>query len=223
MDVMTNVQKAILQAVPQIPDGAQFYLTGGTALAHFYLRHRQSKDLDFFTTVEELILPFGNHLETILKRGGMTVTRQRGFKSFIELVVTRSAESTLIHIALDAPFRFEPVQEFPDYPGVKIDSLIDMATNKLLALFGRATLRDFIDVYYLLSEGKFSRDELIAKAKQKDPGFDTYWLGVAMERIKAYPPNSADMLLMLKQLDFNQLALFFEEWRTQISKGLVSK
>lgn len=29
-----------------------FYLTGGTALAEFYLHHRQSEDLDFFSENE---------------------------------------------------------------------------------------------------------------------------------------------------------------------------
>jgi len=30
----------------------QFYLTGGTALAAFYLHHRYSEDLDFFSETE---------------------------------------------------------------------------------------------------------------------------------------------------------------------------
>jgi hypothetical protein len=30
----------------------QFFLTGGDALATFYLRHRETKDLDFFATPE---------------------------------------------------------------------------------------------------------------------------------------------------------------------------
>ncbi len=33
-----------------------FYLTGGTALAAFYLRHRLSEDLDFFNEKEEVNL-----------------------------------------------------------------------------------------------------------------------------------------------------------------------
>jgi len=53
-----------------------------------------------------------------------------------------------------------------------VDSLVDIASNKLLALFGRATLRDFIDIYFLIKKGFFTGEELIEKAKKKDPGFD---------------------------------------------------
>jgi len=34
-----------------------FYLTGGTALAEFYLAHRKSFDLDIFTTEKGIIIP----------------------------------------------------------------------------------------------------------------------------------------------------------------------
>lgn len=32
--------------------GLPFYLTGGTALWHFYLNHRYSEDLDFFVNTD---------------------------------------------------------------------------------------------------------------------------------------------------------------------------
>ncbi|MBU0694334.1 MAG: nucleotidyl transferase AbiEii/AbiGii toxin family protein [Candidatus Omnitrophica bacterium] len=47
--VISQIQKAILDSFGQIPDSEYFYLTGGTALAYFYLKHRKSNDLDFFT------------------------------------------------------------------------------------------------------------------------------------------------------------------------------
>ena len=48
--IVTRQQKKILQAFAQIPDSERFYLSGGTALADFYLAHRKSFDLDLFTT-----------------------------------------------------------------------------------------------------------------------------------------------------------------------------
>jgi len=98
-----------------------------------------SHDLDFFTNVEELILPFSQKLEASLKNDNLIVERLRGFHSFIELSVSSSEDSTIIHIALDSPYRFEQTFESTEIPGVKIDSLTDIASNKLLALFGRAT------------------------------------------------------------------------------------
>ena len=42
----------IAQSESQI--AKRFYLTGGTALSEFYLQHRFSHDIDFFTEKEEV-------------------------------------------------------------------------------------------------------------------------------------------------------------------------
>lgn len=62
MQIINEVQETVLKNFSEIQDSQQFYLTGGTALSYFYLRHRQSNDLDFFTTGEEIILPFSHQL-----------------------------------------------------------------------------------------------------------------------------------------------------------------
>jgi predicted nucleotidyltransferase component of viral defense system len=221
LEIINSVQRAILGIFTKVSDSEYFYLTGGTALACFYLQHRKSNDLDFFTTNEEIILPFSYRLEEALKLEKMNVQKQRGIRSFVELLVEKDKETTIIHLACDAAFRLEPVKEFPEYPQLKIDDLIDLAANKLLALFGRATLRDFIDVYFLVKQAKFSPQELMDKAKIKDPGFDLYWLGVALERINTFKEASAEMLLLLEKVDFNQMLAFFNQWREKIAKELM--
>lgn len=62
---VTDLQKRILHRFSELPDKEAFYLTGGTALSAFYLKHRKSNDLDFFTDVEELILPISQKLKEI--------------------------------------------------------------------------------------------------------------------------------------------------------------
>lgn len=47
--VLTSYQIAILKSFFSSAIGKQFFLTGGTALSAFYLGHRESRDLDFFT------------------------------------------------------------------------------------------------------------------------------------------------------------------------------
>lgn len=220
MELISQLQKEILKILPGLPDSENFYLTGGTALTVFYLNHRKSNDLDFFTNEQERVLPFSHHLERELENKGMRVERQRKISFFVELVVKTEADITMVHLACDSPFRFEPVKEFEDFPGLKVDNLIDIATNKLLALFGRAAFRDFIDIYFLVKKGKFSAEELMNKAKIKDPGFDLYWLGVALERINTFKENSAVMLLLVESLDFRELVLFFNQWRKEIAEKL---
>jgi hypothetical protein len=48
-NLLTPLQEQFLQVFATLPDQEQFYLTGGTALAEFYLGHHLSYDLDFFT------------------------------------------------------------------------------------------------------------------------------------------------------------------------------
>ncbi len=216
MEVISPIQKTILGYFGNTPDSEQFYLTGGTALAYFYLKHRKSNDLDFFTSIPEIITPFSHQLEATFKAQGMSVERRRGFHSFVEFFIRKDSESTIVQLALDSAFRFEPTLQFPEYPRLKVDSLVDIASNKLLALFGRAAPRDFIDVYFLVKKNRFSPDELMDKARKKDPGFDLYWLGVAFERIKTFDQNSTEMLLLMEPLDFRDLVAFFDHWRERI-------
>lgn len=220
MGIISNIQKAILTRFGQVLESEHFYLTGGTALAEFYLKHRKSDDLHFFTPEEEIIIPFSRGLEEMLKAEGMAIQRQRGLHTFVELMAERGNETTMIHLTQDTAFRFEQTKEFPQYPELKVDSLVDIASNKLLTLFGRASLRDFIDVYVLIKKGLFGPQELIEKAKVKDPGFDLYWLGVAFERIKTFKDNSTEMLLLVEPVNFEELVVFFNQWREKIAEEL---
>ena len=220
MQLINRTQEAVLKNFGGVRDSEQFYLTGGTALSYFYLKHRQSRDLDFFTSLEGVILPFSSQLESHLRSKGFECQRQRGLHSFVELIVTLNKEVTLIHLAFDAAFRFEPTIEFPNYPKLKVDNLTDIASNKLLALFGLAALRDFIDVYFLIERNVVAKRRLMEGAKQKDPGFDLYWLGVAFERINAFSSDSVDMLMLIEPVKFMDIQKFFDGWRREISEEL---
>ena len=222
MEILTKLQKKILKLFSNLPDSEAFYLTGGTALSAFFLKHRKSNDLDFFTNVEELIVPLSQKLNSLLQKEDLIIERLRGFHSFVELSVSSPRESTIIHIALDSPFRFQQPLESKEFPGLKVDSLIDIASNKLLALFGRAALRDFIDVCFLTKK-YFKKDELIEKAKQKDPGFDLYWLGVAIDRINDFSDDSPDMHLLTQPCTMDELKNFFLIWRKEIIKEIIEE
>lgn len=220
MPVINPIQNQCLKLFPTVTQSSEFYLTGGTALAYFYLQHRKSEDLDFFTSVEGLIPFFSKSLTDYLCRQGLQAKVQRGFYTFAEILVSSNGENTIIHLAQDTGFRFEPVSECAEFPGLKVDPLKDIASNKLLALFGRAALRDFIDVYWLIKGKYFSKDQLVDWAKQKDPGFDMYWLGVAFSQLDDYRQNFSDLAMMFKPVTFDELEQFFMGWRDQLINRL---
>jgi hypothetical protein len=51
-DALSPFQRALLEAF--FRRSPAFYLTGGAALAGFYLGHRRTEDLDLFTTEDAL-------------------------------------------------------------------------------------------------------------------------------------------------------------------------
>jgi predicted nucleotidyltransferase component of viral defense system len=47
--ILTDHQQKALKLIAQTQLAEDFYFSGGTALAYFYLQHRKSEDLDFFS------------------------------------------------------------------------------------------------------------------------------------------------------------------------------
>lgn len=91
-------------------------------------------------------------------------------------------EAVKIDFAYDSPYRLQEVVYHPEF-GVFSDNFIDIACNKLSALFDRFESKDFVDIYFIHKE-KIPLGELIPLAQQKHVGFDEYWLARAMFRIR---------------------------------------
>ncbi len=101
--LLTPLQVAALGALRALPDAERFYLTGGTALAEFFLGHRRSFDLDLFTAEQGLVLPFSRVAEEALPRGGLDVVAVRRLAAFTEFQVARGHEEVRGQVAYDTP------------------------------------------------------------------------------------------------------------------------
>jgi predicted nucleotidyltransferase component of viral defense system len=106
--LLTALQKAFLTLFAEVPDQNQFYLTGGTALAEFYLGHRLSFDLDLFTSQAELIAPFTRELERQCAGHDLEITVTRRFATYVEYQIGQNQAQIKVDLALDSPFRFQP-------------------------------------------------------------------------------------------------------------------
>jgi hypothetical protein len=209
--VLTAVQLAFLEAFASLPDQEQFYLAGGTALAEYYLGHRRSFDLDFFTGEAPLILPQSHQIEALGQPGKLEIAVTRRFASYVEFVVKRGGEELRVDLAQDSPFRLElPVAT---ETGVQVSALSDLRVDKLLAYYGRAEPRDAVDLYFITRQAPL--DALLVQAAQKDPGFDLYWFAVALRRAAGFPDElerwPVQMLIPFDPRDlkaqFHQLSL----------------
>ena len=217
---LSPLQKEFMAVLAALPDQEQFYLAGGVALAEYYLGHRLSFDLDFFTAVENLVLPMSHQIENACHRKNLSLKVIRRFSSFVELVVENENESLKIDLALDSPYRFE--QPVLSSEGILVNDYADLRIDKLLAYFGRAEPRDAVDLYFILQ--RESATMLLEQAAQKDPGFDLYWFTVALNRCESFPDELERWpVKMLQPLDPRALKKTFLKWAVELMDQTLKK
>jgi predicted nucleotidyltransferase component of viral defense system len=218
--IISEIQKRILSSFQKIPDSSSFYLTGGTALAEFYFGHRKSYDLDLFTAEEGLVLPFSRIVSERLKSASFKVDIIRRFSSFVEIEVTHENEKTRMQLAYDSPFRFEkPVDS---ELGIKINDYKDLIVDKFLAFFGRAEPRDAVDLFFILKNETI--EDIARLAAKKDPGFDLYWLAVALRKVKDFPDDIARWPVeMLDEIKPRELKEQFSRIALEVMENLKKK
>lgn len=206
MQILTEFQEKLLKEFSASSLRKDFFLTGRTALSAFYLRHRYSEDLDFFTEVPQGVRRAAPVLKELAAGLSASLEIRRSFDTFTEALITSAAgELIILHFAEDAPYRFKPLifnVEFQIY----IDNLLDIACNKFSALFDRHEMKDFVDIYFIDKEAvRF--EEVYAQAKTKHIGIDSYWLAQALRYI-----NDLTLLpKMIKPLELEELRNFFNQ------------
>jgi Nucleotidyl transferase AbiEii toxin, Type IV TA system len=163
-----------------------FALAGGYAVqAHGFL-NRMSADVDLFAeaNAESDITQAVDVVIAAYLREGLQVETELRSASFARLDVRSAAESAKVELGLDWR-KNEPVR-LAVGPVLHAD---DAVANKVCALFGRAEVRDYVDVDAILTSGRYAEDELLDLAADHDPGFDQSWFAVALAAIDRLPDN----------------------------------
>ena len=206
--IISPLQKQVLEILSSISDSSYFYLTGGTALAEFYFGHRRSYDLDIFTSEEKLVLPFSRVFENVLHQHSFIVDVIRRFSTFTEFQVANNNEPVKVQLAYDTPFRIE--ETYDSEIGIKVNSYKDIIVDKLLAFVGRIEPRDAIDLFFILQKENIF--DITNLAAHKDPGFDLYWLAIALEKTITFPDDIKRWPVeMILQIDIKELQKTFHE------------
>ena len=137
---------------------------------------RTTRDLDFFATRADTVDALRPRLEQRLRVEGLNVRVVRASEGFVRFEVGDGDDVTELDLAWD--YRMRPLQRTSTGPVLDRDEL---AADKMLALYGRAEARDFVDVYRL--RAFYSREQLSALAFEKDCGFEREWFAEALKRI----------------------------------------
>lgn len=145
-----------------------FFLTGGAALARYYLHHRETEDLDLFATPD---VEIGNGVRALIEAAAAVgasarVLRESG--DFKRYAVARGDEMTLVDLVVD---RSPQIAEKVLFGRVRVDAPREIAANKLCALLDRIEARDLLDLRLLLDSG-LELEDVLADAQQKHAGAD---------------------------------------------------
>lgn len=163
ISILTKEQKIILDGINKNGFISEnFYLTGGTTLSEYYLKHRYSEDLDFFSEKAFDTQHIFSFIEDLGKKYHFN------FKSEAIAKVQMFFLKFPNKVELKLDFNYYPyhrLEKSINVRGLSIDSLLDIATNKLLTINQRTDIKDFVDFYYI--EPKFGIWDLIEGVKIK--------------------------------------------------------
>ncbi len=145
--------------------GLPFYLTGGTALGRFYLNHRFSDDLDFFTNANP---HYNSHIAELNKKikGQFEINVQQSLftDDFTRFFITY--EDIFLKIELINDIDYYVGKPFETKYGL-IDNPLNILSNKLTAIVGRDEPKDIFDIIHLSTNYSFNWMEVFFHAKQK--------------------------------------------------------
>ncbi len=214
--VLTEKQKLFLHLFGRQKQlSSQFYLTGGTALAAFYIPYRFSEDLDFFSEKEIELQPIIVFLRSIKNKLGFEKFEYNtSFNRNLFFLIFPDLELKLEFTY----FPFSQISKPHKRMSVKVDSIEDIAVNKLFTIYQKPRSRDFIDLYQICKKYHFSVEKLIKKAKIKfDWHIDPIKLGAQFllaEELKDYPN-------LIEPLEEDEWQGFFNTTAKKLGKQIL--
>jgi len=114
-------------------------------------------------------------------------------------------------------YPFPRIEKGIKYKNIIVDSFYDIAVNKVHTISMKARARDFIDVYFIVKEKKYSFEKLLMDAKAKfDWHIDPIQLGTQLIKateVKDYP-------WMLKKINHKDWQNFFLKEAKKLEKQI---
>lgn len=192
-----------------------FYLTGGTALAEFYLKHRFSEDLNFFSEQEfdtTAISVFFQKNKIALKIKIVDFEQSYNRNLFFLHIDNEIIKTEFTY------FPFPRIEISKKFKNISIDSAYDIAVNKVFTIYQKERARDYIDLYFLIKKYKWSVKELVKKAKIKfDWHIDYLQLGTQFTKAE----NVSDYPKMIKDISKKNWINFFIKEAEKMKEKII--
>jgi nucleotidyltransferase AbiEii toxin of type IV toxin-antitoxin system len=200
--VLSPLQARIAEIVAGLEEADDFALAGGAALIARGEVNRTTRDLDFFGRTGAAVDELAPAVDRALRSAGFEVQVIRQSPGFVRLFVASSDDRTELDLAADARL-------FPVEPGLPAPTLSgeELAVDKVLALFGRAEARDFVDLCAI--EPLHGLDHLLELAAEKDRGFDVEVFAEMLARFGRLRREEFE----LNDPAYEDLVVAVEKWR----------
>ena len=206
--MLSALQRTVLAALGRLDASASFALAGGAALIVHGIVNRTTKDLDLFTEESRHVAALHEALTSELVQRGLHVTIISASTTFVRLEVHEPGSDERIEVDLGVDVRMAAPVTTDVGPVLSIDEL---AADKMLALFGRAELRDFLDVADLLR--RLPKERLVELAIAKDAGFALARFAESLAALHRF--TDADWEAHGAERD--RVTRIFDEWRAEIT------
>src|SRR3989344_1611864 len=155
-EALTEISATLFPALKQFSD---FYLAGGTALA-LQLGHRISVDFDLFGGVD---------IEKDLLR-----KVKRVFPDSVSVPLINNPDE--LSVLVDGvkltflKYPFPVLNDYVDLAGLKTLGILELAATKAYTIGRRGSLKDYIDLYFVLAKQYGSLEQVIELAGKKFNG-----------------------------------------------------
>jgi hypothetical protein len=211
---ISSVQREVLlQLIAEPTIETQFFLTGGTALAVFYLYHRYSNDLDLFTCQQINLADLAFWITRRWPKESVIIQQSPNFLSC--LIREMKVDLVIDPLSLEET---RPAVVFENHHCFPIDTVRSIASNKLCACVSRTEPKDYIDLYLLVQKFSDITWETIyelAKAKEAlfdDPPTAAFQIEEGLAFIKENPETLPRLRFSLDQNNFFHFYEVLARW-----------
>ena len=205
--ILTEKQELLISHLPD-EIHANFYLTGGTALAAFYLYHRVSEDMDFFTDAEEKMAPI-EFLTGVIK--SLPSVEHIHFERLFDrrVFVATFKDRQILKVEFTT-YPFNSLEDRLTIGKLRVDSLLNIITGKLFAMADRFDPKDFVDLYFVLKNRDLKLENLVQMTGDR---FDMKGLDfVIPERLlMAKRIGPKDLPVMVESIDLDEMKRYILE------------
>lgn len=232
--IIRQAQYSVLKEFSREKSG--FALAGGTALELYYLHHRFSFDLDFFSSrydlreAEKLAMVFGKCLKRKIKLEAEFIAPSRAKVRFYVMRIPGSPRPLKIDFVEDVLFTNPAIENFK---GVRVYDAAAIYMQKICAITGvalgidetgreitqgRSEARDAFDIYMLSKKTMPLHLYLKKVPAQQQRGIIHWYRTFSRQDLKL---SLLDLDIYDKNFDGRQMIIYLEEQIKKFAKGII--